>query len=335
MNWLTQHTLYRRLVSVPLFLLLTCLMLASAPLWLPISWLAGKLFERARSASRCLCFICAYLLCESAGIVLSGYLWLRASLTAGSTERFLESNRRLQFWWAERLRHAAEKLFRLHFVVDGLDALEGSGAIVLPRHTSIGDTIFPVTFYAHPKGLSVRYVLKRELLLDPCLDIVGNRLPNVFLDRVADDMSSELAEIKALAEQASDSDSLVIYMEGTRFSHVKRERILRALRQRADQTQIADAERWDNLLPPRMAGALALMEGAPKKDLLFCAHTGFEGSANFATLFNGGWMDTVVRIRFWRIAAADIPQEAADKRIFLTQQWDRMHREVNDLCQQG
>ncbi len=331
MIWLIQKTIRRRLLSVPLIFLLTALMICTAPLWVPLGWLAGHLFSNARSVLRCLSFITAYLVCECIGIVASALLWAENSISGRDRSTFLEQNRKLQFWWAETLRRAAERLFRLRFTVDGLDALDGPGAIVLPRHTSIGDTIFPVSFYAKPMGLGVRYVLKRELLLDPCLDIVGNRLANVFLDRVADDMSTELLAIQQLAEDAGDTDCLVIYMEGTRFSQAKRDRVVDVLRQRGDAALLEYAERWNNILPPRLAGAMAVMEGAPGKDLLFCAHTGFEGTASFATLFNGGWMDTEVRIRFWRVAAADIPVDREARKHFLLKQWDRMHFEVAEL----
>ncbi|MFT5606090.1 MAG: hypothetical protein ACI9G5_003066, partial [Paracoccaceae bacterium] len=39
---------------------------------------------------------------------------------------------------------------------------------------------------------------------DPCLDIVGNRLPNVFLDRVAEDMGAILVSLQYLAAEASE-----------------------------------------------------------------------------------------------------------------------------------
>ena len=40
-------------------------------------------------------------------------------------------------------------------------------------------------------GLQPRFVLKRELLLDPCLDVVGARIPNYFLDGGANDCAPE------------------------------------------------------------------------------------------------------------------------------------------------
>lgn len=333
MKWLLKHALLRRLVSIPLYFSLTALMLLSAPLWLPLSWLAGCIFAGARSALRCLCFFVAYLLCEIIGIIGSGYLWLRYAAFRLPGEDYSQANTALQFWWAEALRTSAQRLFRLRFVIDGESALDGAGAIVLPRHTSLGDTIFPVSFYALARGLSVRYVLKRELLLDPCLDIVGNRLPNTFLDRVAEDMAPALAEIKSLAASASPEDCLVLYMEGTRFAPEKRERVLRSLRERSSPDFVAKAERWESLLPPKLAGALALIEGAPHKDLLFCAHTGFEGSSDFNTLFNGAWLDTTVRIRFWRVPAEAIPADEAGRRRLLLAQWDKMQDTLAELGQ--
>ncbi|MFT5576839.1 MAG: hypothetical protein ACI89D_002368 [Bermanella sp.] len=79
----------------------------------------------------------------------------------------------------------------------------------------------------------------------------------------------------------------MIYIKGTRFSPQKRQRIIRSLAASENSDALQRAERLTNILPPRSAGALALMRGVPQKDLLFCAHTGFEGSASFSKLFNG------------------------------------------------
>ncbi|MGJ8686284.1 MAG: 1-acyl-sn-glycerol-3-phosphate acyltransferase [Spongiibacteraceae bacterium] len=333
MEWLTEHTFARRLVSVPAYFLFTLVMIVTSPIWLPGCWLLGHVRPSLRSAMNCLIFISLYLICGSIGIIGTFYLWLRHGLRESQHQRFLLANRALQYWWADSLRRGAEKIFRLRFVEEGIEALNGPGAIMLPRHTSIGDTILPMAFYAIPKALEVSYVFKRELLIEPCLDIVGNRLPNVFLNRVAEDMGPELGALQNLAKATShDNAVLVIYMEGTRFSEKKRERILHILREKADTETLAQAERCDTVLPPRVAGALAMIDAAPQKDILFFAHTGFEGSADFASLFNGSWMNTTVRLRYWRIKAADIPSDEAGRRTLLKAQWEKMHDEVTAMA---
>ena len=67
------------------------------------------------------------------------------------------------------------------------------GPIVLfMNHASVIDTLLPVELVCRRHGMRLRYVLKKELLVDPCLDIVGLRVPNHFLDREAADGSLEL-----------------------------------------------------------------------------------------------------------------------------------------------
>ncbi len=319
MKFLFSHTFCRRLLTIPVVYCVSAMLFTLFPLWASVTLLAGAVNTDWRSSFRCVCFITVYAFCESVGIVVSGLLWLLRPLLG--KRRYLNGNHKLQMAWASALKVAAEKLFRLRFIVEGLPALEGPAAIVLPRHTSIGDTILPVVFYALPRDFGVSYVLKRELLLDPCLDIVGNRLPNVFLDRGSPDMPSELSSLEQLAEQSDRSNALVIYLEGTRFSQKKLKRI---------QQKQGDLQ-WQTVLPPRLSGTLALMKGAPEKDLLFCAHTGFEASGSFAALFNGGWLDTTVRLHFWRVRAAEIPSGDDERKALLLSQWQTMDRSVAEL----
>lgn len=323
MRFLYTHTFCRRLLTIPLVFSVALMLLLLFPFWAGLSLLAGAVNSNWRSSFRCLCFITVYALCEGAGILISALLWIVRPVLG--EERYLKGNQKLQMGWANTLKLAAEKLFRLRFTLAGLEALEGDAAIVLPRHTSIGDTILPVVFYALPRDYGVCYVLKRELLLDPCLDIVGNRLPNVFLDRSSPDMPAELSSLVQHAENAGPDQALVIYLEGTRFSQKKLERI---------QQKQADLS-WQAVLPPRLSGTLALMQGAPEKDLLFCAHTGFEASASFTALFNGGWLDTTVQLSFWRVPAAEIPPGDDQRKAMLLAQWRKMDRLVNALQQQA
>jgi 1-acyl-sn-glycerol-3-phosphate acyltransferase len=323
----------RRLLTIPAVLLLAALLTATLPLWLPLAALVS-LAPATRGALRMLLFVTAYLWCETVGILGSAWLWLRHAAPARGGPRwpaFVAGNVVLQHWWAHSLKRAAEHIFDLRFHVDGEAALAGPPALVMPRHTSIGDTVVPIVWYAMVRGFSLRYVLKKELQFDPSLDIVGNRLPNRFVDRESDDPASEIAGVATLLEGLAAHEGVVIYPEGTRYTPAKRAQVLARYRARGDGEALARAERWPNLLPPRLGGSLALLAANPGLDVLFIAHSGFEGSARMNDLVNGAWAHSDMRIRFWRVPFAEVPKDEAGARAFLFTQWERMAREVAAL----
>ena len=312
----------RRLVTIPGCLLLTVLVSLLLPVLLTIAWLIGRL-PACRGAVTMLGLAVGYLWCETIGILAAAAIWLRYR----ERKVFLEANYRLQCWWAQTLKNLAARLFNLEFETSGLEALAGTGVLMLPRHASIADTLIPMVFYAIPERVRLRYVLKRELLLDPCLDIVGNRLPNCFVERDGQDSERAAAGIAALVEGMEPDEGLLLYPEGTRFS-AARARSLRT-RWQTDPKRLAQLDRWTHVLPPRTGGFLAALDANPGRDLVFCAHTGFEGSSHFRTLINGAWSGTRVRIHFWRIPFEAIPGDREARVSLLFEQWDRMDRWVS------
>ena len=316
-------------MTIPGILLATVLLTITAPIWVSLSAVIS-LFHGFRGCLRCGLFLAGYLWCECIGIAISFIIWIRYGLyrgVASRSKKFLQANFRLQCWWAGSLERLGRRIFGIRFEVSGSEALNGSGVILIPRHASIGDTILPVRFYGQPHDRHLRYVLKRELLFDPCLDIVGNRLPNYFVDRFSDDPSRERDGVASLLKGLSRSEGVVIYPEGTRFSAKKRSHVLQKLKGE-DQLR---AQGWTHLLPPRYGGILALLQANPQLDLLFCAHVGLEGSADFYSLINGSWVNTTIKIHFWRVPFAEIPEDLDGQRNFIVESWDRMQHEVSLL----
>jgi len=312
----------RRLLTIPAFVLLTLLTSTLSPLLLILAWLLGHL-PGYRGAVPTLYLVFGYLWCETLGIAAAFWLWVRHR----EAHRFLQANYRLQCWWAVALKRIAQRAFRLRFELTGHDLLDGPGVLMLPRHASIADTLIPMVFYAVPGRIRLRYVLKRELLLDPCLDIVGNRLPNYFVDRGGEDSARAAAGVADLVADLSPDEGLLLYPEGTRFSPAKA-RALRT-RWRDDPERLAQLDRWTHLLPPRTGGFLAALDANPGRDLVFCAHTGFEGSSHFRTLINGAWIGARIRIHCWRIPFASIPSGREARVALLFEQWDQMERWVS------
>jgi 1-acyl-sn-glycerol-3-phosphate acyltransferase len=317
--------LVRRAVTVPLYFGLLAGALVALPIALPIA-AALDLVRRSRwGLARSLLFFVFYLGCEVAGILASAALWTaHAVLPALSHERYLDGNFRLQCWWARTLLGGAARIFALRFEVEGDDAALPGPVLLFIRHASVGDTVIPAVLLSDRHGLRLRYVIKRELLWDPCLDIVGNRLPNYFVDRESEDSAAEAAAVGRLAAGLGPRDGVLIYPEGTRFTEAKRARILEKAEQRGARDLATRTRRLRNVLPPKSGGPLALLEACPGVDVLFCAHAGFDAVTRFSEFLAAGLVGRTIRVSFWRVPAADIPRDREARVDWLFDQWTKI-----------
>ena len=309
----------RRFLTISAVVVITALLVILAPLLIVVSLLAS-VFPSFRTAPHSLAFIYWFVICEWIG--LARFVWVYTLYR--NKPIFLQRLRDIQFWWAQALFDLGKWVFQLNIEVRGNDALKGRCAILLSRHTSMADTVLPLLYFGKARIESLRYVLKQELQYFPCLDIGGNLLPNVFVDRSGADSATAVAAVSELVATAGDEESVLIYPEGTRFTQAKHD----ALGEKRPQLR-EQLERWPGLLPLRLGGVSAMLANNPGKDLVFLAHVGFEGSANVHDLLGGGWLRQRVILQFWRIPYADIPKGAPTE--FLFSEWDKMQDVVNEL----
>jgi hypothetical protein len=315
----------RRALSVPLYLGLAVLCLAGAPVWLlgtvAVDVTSGR--ARTRPRTRAFGFFALYLACEAAGVLLATLLWL-ATLGGrlGGSRRYLDANAALQRRWTDILFRGGVLLFSMKVEVEGAELARSGPLLLFVRHASTADTVLAAALVANPNRLLLRYVLKRELLWDPCVDIVGRRLPNCFVDRRAPRSHREIAAVTRLAGALDARSAVLIYPEGTRFAVEKLERAVQALRERKLDELAATASGFRHVLPPRLGGPLALLEAAPGVDLLLLEHTGFEGAASFGGFWSGALVGRTIRVRLRRFAAEAIPASGRDR--WLYQRWTEM-----------
>ncbi len=316
----------RRLVTIPMYFALSALALVALPLFLAAAALADLVTGRPAVFLRCVLYFTVYLWCETFGIIASFLVWLAAAVSGRiKSEEYQRWNLRLQSMWASVLWTAGKRIFGLRVRIENCGDLTKGPIILLVRHASIGDTVLPAVFVANRYGISLRYVLKRELLWDPCLDIVGNRLPNYFVRRGAVDGAAELAGVAGLMEGLGERDGVLLYPEGTRFSPAKLERIRKRFSESGDAESAGRAAVLTQVLPPRLGGVLTLLErngtAATPADVVLLAHTGFEGAASFAEFLRGALVGREVRMKFWRVPAADIPADRQGRIDWIHDQW--------------
>ena len=322
----------RRAISIPAVFLAFVVVLASAPVWAPLAFVADALRGFRTALLRSGLFLVLYLLCEIGGVLASVALSLTTRRTGPDgrpNEAWFERHFALQRWWSGTLMAGVERLFRVRFRAEGLEHLD-QPMILLLAHSSIADTLLASRFVSNPHRIHLRYVLKRELLVDPCLDIVGHRLPNYFVDRESDQPQDVLADVRRLLTGLRSNEGVLIYPEGTRFGETKRRRILERLEGRGDERAAARARALRHTLPPRLGGTLALLRANPGLPVVIGAHTGFEPVARPADLLGRSILDAEVELHFWRIPAEEIPVDPQAQVAWLFEQWSRVDRWIGE-----
>jgi len=300
----------RRAITVPVLFVVALIYAVVFPAAGVLAALADALARRT-AYLRAFCFLGVLLAAELVGVVLSAVLFVARLLPGHDDAWFLDANSRLQGRWASSLLHAAARLFSLRVEVSGDDVTVPGPVVMLCRHASLGDTVIPATFVTARHRLRLRYVLKRELLYDPCLDIVGQRLPNAFVARGSGDPQREIEKVRALAHDVGEGEGILIYPEGTRFSETRRQRVIARLEERGDAEGAARARALTHVLPPELGGTLAVLTGLPEADVVVCAHTGFEGIRTLRELTDGSLVGRAVRVRFWRVRRGELPSDEA------------------------
>jgi len=116
-------------------------------------------------------------------------------------------------------------------------------------------------------------------------------------------------------------DGVIVYPEGTRFSEAKRKLIIEQL-QRNGETYLCERARMlNNVLPPRLGGALNLLEQNESADVVFCAHFGFDGVVDMRDSLRGSLVGRKVKVRFWRVPFDRIPESREERKDWLFDNW--------------
>ena len=171
-------------------------------------------------------------------------------------------------------------------------------------------------------------MLKRELLSDPCIDIGGKRLPNFFVRRDTGEQT-ERDTVRRLAEGIGTGEGVLLYPEGTRFTPERRLRAIARISER-DPALAARAELIEHLLPPRVGGVLAILEGAPQADVLVLAHHGFDGLRLISDIWRGDLVGRTISVHFTRIPRAAVPQGRDEQVGWLFDVWQEADRWVGE-----
>ncbi|HSL59361.1 MAG TPA: lysophospholipid acyltransferase family protein [Acidimicrobiales bacterium] len=318
----TSRHLRRRAVALPAAVLSLPILVVLAPLAVPLAALVDLVLARRRWPSlRIYGGAVNYGALETAGLLASGGLWLATGFGLWIDRPWSRrAHHRLQVWWAGQLRATGERWAGIRLEIEGDELMEPGPLLVLPRHASVVDALLPSWMCGVDHDLRLRYVLKDELLWVPCLDVVGNRLPNHFIDR--DGGAGEIDAIRHLGTGLGDDEVVIIFPEGTFPTPALRRKLPERLARRDPElAELAAGLR--HLLPPRPGGTLALLDATDDvgADVVLIAHVGLEVLTPVTAIWRRIPLCRPVQVKVWRIPRHEIPVGLAERRRWLLATW--------------
>jgi hypothetical protein len=267
---------------------------------------------------------------EVATIIAAGLLWLLFG--AGHyvrTSRSFWLHHRLQRWYTAALMGAAGATCGLHIDVEDESPASRGNAIVIGRHTSIGDALIPALLFAGRFDINTRYVLKDDLLWGPAFDIVGNRLRNHFVDRTPDDSVGEITAITRLMDGFDERCVSVIFPEGTFFSAERKARAVKRLTDSGRHELAARAEGLRYLLPPRPVAHSQCWPARPTPMQFSSVIRGSSASTRSARSTGSVPFEEPVRVWLWRVPNSEIPKDPEQQLLWLYDQWERLDASIH------
>jgi 1-acyl-sn-glycerol-3-phosphate acyltransferase len=317
-------TLIRRLVLAPMVLVICLGFIVLSP-FLALLALVFGLLARSRTGHmrslRLVGFALTWFVAESLALVALTGLWVISGFGGRlRTEPYQSRHYGVMRWFLDTLYEGAERTYGLRVEVeepdltgDELIARLTRPVIVFSRHAGPGDSFLLVHQLLSVYHRRPRVVMKAALQLDPSVDIVGNRLPNVWIKsrQAGEHLATE--QIARLARGLDAQSALVIFPEGGNWTPGRWRRGIRRLESLGRKDLAKRAAQMPNLLPPRPGGALAAIEACPDADVIFVAHAGLDNIISLGDVWARFPINQVIKARWWRVPHDEVPRTASQE----------------------
>lgn len=317
----------RRPLTITTWLILSAAGLLLSPLLLAVSALMAAVLRRPQPMlfTR---FLIAYLAREFGGLIACGVLWVITGFGArirGPRSRRLHY--RLLGWYVHGLAQKVVSLLDIDLNVQIPDEVAAAlrrdrPLLFFSRHAGPGDTLLLVDMIQRDFGRLPSVVFKDMLTVDPCVDLVGYRLPHAVLD--TSDRDECEARIKEVTAQLDPKGILVLFPEGGNVTAERRRRALRSVWRQGRRRQAEAAQRMKHVMPPHPMGALAALAGNPEADVIFGAHTGLGLAAFPRELWKHTPIGQTLKERMWLAPADERPSDPEEQIDWLYGWWKRI-----------
>ncbi len=312
--------LIRRMVLAPLAVVVALAVVVLFPLLAAVTLIFGWLSRTRRSrtrALRLLFFALIWLFAETSALFMCLGLWVASGFGGRlRTEPFQVRHYAVMRWFLDSIYNAARRSFGLRIDVDEPELTPDEAAarlarpiIVLSRHAGPGDSFLLVRQLLSSYQRRPRVVMKATMQLDPGVDVVANRLPNVFINHARTGDKIFVEQIERLASGLDQKGALVIFPEGGNWTPGRWQRGIGRLEQLGRDDLAERARQMPNLLAPRSGGAFAAIMACPDADVIFVAHAGLDRLVTAGDIWRHLAVGQVIKAKWWRVPVDQVPRD--------------------------
>jgi len=326
-------TAIRRPVTITCWLLMSTACLVLSPLLLGLAWFCSTVSGRPQPLIFARLVI-AYFALELAALLACGALWLASGggLLMGS-QAFQRLHYRLLRWVVHSFAGRWCALLEID-VAEG-ESPEATGALqadrpllFFSRHAGPGDTVVLIDLLLTRFDRLPSVVFKQSIVIDPCVDLIGHRLPHAILNTAEPERCE--ARIEEVAMGLRDRGVLLLFPEGGNFTAERRRLAIGKLWRKGRSSEAQEAEGMTHVLPPRSTGVLAALRGNPDADVIFAAHTGLGLAAFPRELWRAAPIGRTLKTRMWLWPAADHPEEPEEQSAWIYNCWKQIDEWVEE-----
>ncbi|WP_146063509.1 hypothetical protein [Streptomyces sp. SM11] len=269
-----------------------------------------------------LLLVCAAYQRGFAVTCLSGSLRIR--LRRLPEHECLRAFDRLTALAATRFARIAMAWARAGIAFEGPLALPDRGApvVVLARHAGILNTQLALSVASVVLRRSPRGIAKRCVAIDPGLRALLRGEPLELFRWHRAGRAAALAQLAISGAQLTNREVLCLFPEGTNLTAKRRASAIASVRSREGGAAAYEAEAMSCVMPPHLAGALAVLRAAPTAQVLVLAHTGLEDLLSWRLPEGYPPGDgSMLRMRWWSFRPGEVPREAGELARWLQTRW--------------
>jgi 1-acyl-sn-glycerol-3-phosphate acyltransferase len=321
----------RRPLTITAWIAFSVVVLVLSPLLLGLSALAAAALRRRPPLLVCRLLI-AYCARELAVLIACGLLWVLSGFGIRMrAPRFQRLHYRLLRWLVHGVAARARQLFDVDVTMMG--SAEAAAAMArdrpllfFSRHAGPGDSLLLVDLLLTQYHRLPSVVFKETLAIDPCVDLIGHRLPHAVLDTSQPEKCEQ--RIAEVASRLLPQGVLLLFPEGANYSPQRRRRALGKLWHKGQRREAEAGEQMSHVMPPHPGGALAALRGNPDADVIFGAHTGLGLAVFPGELWRNPPIGRTLTTRMWLARAADRSHDPDEQVKWLYSWWARLDQWV-------